>query len=439
QIQAMNIYSHEARGSFRLGIYDENLNCLWRSGEIQNTAADEWLSININLGKPEILVLNPGMYLLSWQLSEDGNIPSVTQYTNGSGLYSIWPFSPFPDEVISHQESNGLWSIYADCLAHNPTCTPTSPTPSFTPTSTATPTFTPTSTATMSPTMTVTPQSTNTQQPTATQRPGSGAEIRLSQTEYYPGDNFKLDLFISNVNPVPRNVSLYLLLDVYGAYWFGPGWSQNLEFYEISDLLGSQNIPIFDFIWPEILGYADGLRFWSAMLEQETQLLFGYYDMVEFGYNWNNYTPVPTGTPTPEITNTQGPTQTSTPTVNPGHLEVILLNDDPMSYSGEACDSPEVFCFSPERVAFCSEWRSIVMLFNPSEIAVEVSLETSGPEWMEFDLEESEMVIYSGQTRYVRLRFCPLSPPDLLKQAILNLSWLEENMLIEVKGWSVAG
>jgi len=445
QIQSVNIYSYEAEGLFRLGIYNEELDCLWQSDEIENTAANEWLSTEIASGIPALLTLDSGRYLLSWQLSEGSDVPSVTEYTDDCGVYMNWPFDPFPTEIISGADTNGLWSIYADCISLEPTNIPTD-TPLPSPTCTFTPSAIPTATPTMTANPSPTPYPTNTASPTATQRPGSGAEIRLNQTEYYPADLFKLDVLISNMDPVPRDVLLYLMLDIYGEYWFAPSWSQDLDCYEITGLIGSRSIEILNFLWPDVFSQAEGLYFWSAMLDKKTLYLFGYYDKAEFGYSWNPSTPTPheSSTPTPFETATPDTTRTpeiptATPTINPNQLNVILLNDDPMTYSGENCDLSDVYCFAPERIAFCSQWNSVVMLINQGETDIEVSLEINGSEWMEFDLEEATITIPGGETSYIRVRFCPESPPEMLKNAVLQLSWFEEVLQMEIKGWGVAG
>ncbi len=106
----------------------------------------------------------------------------------------------------------------------------------------------------------------------------------MPDTLLAPGETFVL---ISNSgNPYSDTIPVFefVILDVYGAYWFWPGWSQNLDMWT-GDLGpgGSWTVDILEFDWPSGAGTAQGLRFWGAFLHQGTLDLIAY-DMIEWGF-----------------------------------------------------------------------------------------------------------------------------------------------------------
>ncbi|MCD4655835.1 FG-GAP repeat protein, partial [bacterium] len=98
------------------------------------------------------------------------------------------------------------------------------------------------------------------------------------------GDLFSLTR--SYFNPLtPLDVDEYIILDVYGCYWFWPGWSEVAE-SQRWNLPGSAGADetILEFPWPEVAGEATDLIFWGAFLVAETVDLV-VYDFVEWGYS----------------------------------------------------------------------------------------------------------------------------------------------------------
>jgi hypothetical protein len=109
-------------------------------------------------------------------------------------------------------------------------------------------------------------------------------EISLNQRYYAPGDRFLLTNQVTNPGAA-REVDLYIILDVWGEYWFWPSWTQSVDH-------ASRSLPpeaamgetILDFEWPAGAGAADGLIFWSGILDAGTTDLLDY-DSVVFGYH----------------------------------------------------------------------------------------------------------------------------------------------------------
>ncbi len=109
-------YSHDAAGSIRLGIYDNNSpkNLLWQSGVLSNTAAGGWVVAPIAAGVPAALALAPGAYCLAWQVDTTYDVPSYAAGASGDGFFVSQTFGTFPGTIASAQSSSETWSIYLD-------------------------------------------------------------------------------------------------------------------------------------------------------------------------------------------------------------------------------------------------------------------------------------------------------------------------------------
>lgn len=531
-LESLNFYSHEAGNQVRLAVYDCAGMLLWESGLLENTAENDWLEALVSEGDPSELMLAPDDYLLAFQVTGNGRSPSATAAAPGRSIRSAWPYGQFPNALVTWDDTDVLWSIYADCSPVQPTPTPSStstpetpnspsptrsPEPSSTPTTSFSPTCTPTqepqntATPTISPsnsptptehpadtpTATPTPETTHTPSPTQnpdpsatpttgftpthtptqkpqhsptptmspsnsptptscstmTPRPGSGVDLMLTKSKFHPGDRFYLQARMANTEPSPLNVELYVILDVYGDYWFGPGWSQHVDAYKLNGFLGVRTLTIFDFIWPEVDSEAQGIAFWAGMVAEGESTIFGFYDRIEFAYGAKTETPTPTPTntptqgetptPAPTGTSTQPhtptpePTETATP--EPDGIRYVFVTKDPVAYPGENCQEQDIYCFAPERMYFCSEWQPIVFLENVGALPVNVSIKLDGRNPDDFQVEYHNLYINPAETKAVNTRFCPLSPPDQLKSAEMIVEWNGGSVMIEVKGWCVAG
>ncbi|MBN1356264.1 hypothetical protein JXA40_08385, partial [bacterium] len=135
------------------------------------------------------------------------------------------------------------------------------------------------------PTATSAPATPTQAPPTGTPVPGEFTfDLRLNGVFFRPWDHFLLTACIENPGE-PVDVFEYILLDVYGNYWFWPSWSVEPDYRSRtipSQAAGEETI--LDFWWPAGVGSAEGLLFWGAVLDSEFMMLLGDYDMVEFGY-----------------------------------------------------------------------------------------------------------------------------------------------------------
>ncbi len=188
---------------------------------------------------------------------------------------------------------------------YTPTPTPTEMTPTFTPTYTPViPTNTPTPTPT-APTYTPTPSPTSpTFTPTATPGDGTatpsptmtppctqlGVTLEMPAEEFSEGDRCFLTAWICNDSySTISGHPLFVILDVYGSYWFGPSWrsmEEGIDFYSDDYEPGITQVTVIpEFNWPANVGSASEIVFWGAMTDPGITELFGTHSMVTFGWN----------------------------------------------------------------------------------------------------------------------------------------------------------
>lgn len=193
--------------------------------------------------------------------------------------------------------------VYVSTECATPTPLPTStatPTATFTatpsptvtqtctnvPDPTATPTSTPTIVPTSVPSATVVPTKTPVFEPTATPQAGERVlELNLNFDIYHGGDSFLMTSSIYNPN-VEISVDEYIILDVFGNYWFWPTWKQDVSFtYRV---LESWTVypdeEILSFTWPSSAGSESGIVIWGALARTGTYDLVCDVVSVSFSY-----------------------------------------------------------------------------------------------------------------------------------------------------------
>jgi hypothetical protein len=188
-------------------------------------------------------------------------------------------------------------------LTATPTSTPSpppSPTATTTPTWTAVPSSTPFPSPTPAPSLTPTPTRTPTPAPpTATPSPVSTAtpaatalpclEFELTlvmpSTHFTPGDPCWLDLEACNPDGDVFECNLVALLDVFGEYFFWPGWTRQFEYREEWFEPGVQALSLIpEFVWPEGVGSGGPFRFYASCLDETFTALRCNLAVFEFSY-----------------------------------------------------------------------------------------------------------------------------------------------------------
>ena len=105
-------------------------------------------------------------------------------------------------------------------------------------------------------------------------------------SEYYiPGDPCACLVFACN--PGPGNyfdVPLFVILDVYGQYFFAPSFGE-FDHYSVDLALGLLEIEVLPgFPWPEGAGSASGVVLYAAMTDPAITQLFGNMHTWMFGW-----------------------------------------------------------------------------------------------------------------------------------------------------------
>jgi hypothetical protein len=143
----------------------------------------------------------------------------------------------------------------------------------------------------------------------------------LNHTLFMPGMEFRLETFVINPYPDETTLDLYVLLDVYGDFFFWPSWGRDIDKAERTYRPDQPPETILQFTWPEGAGEASGLGFWGALFQP------GTFDLVSLDHETFGFTeePVPTPTPSPTPRPSPTPTPLATGTVGP-HSFVIPGN-----------------------------------------------------------------------------------------------------------------
>lgn len=153
-------------------------------------------------------------------------------------------------------------------------------TASMTLTPTERPTLSPTGTPTLTATPSASPIASSTPAPTWTATPPLlelGVRLVMPASYFSAGDRCSLTALLYNSTLALEDVPLFIILDVYGQYWYWNEWEQDLT-YVVTDVpSGITTVPIIaEFIWPET-GDAQvlGLNFWGAMLNEAMTAVLG--------------------------------------------------------------------------------------------------------------------------------------------------------------------
>lgn len=225
------------------------------------------------------------------------------------------------DFVVQTDPATTVGNFRYDCGTPVPSTTPTvtstpsSPTPTDTPTpSSPVPTTTPTDSPTQPTTTQTPPSATPTASPVPSNTPipasstptaeATETPIMLTPTpvcHFYgvtitmPSHFFRLNqqcwLNAEVCNPGPTShaqVYLFVILEVYGSYFFYPLWTQDLQYSVINDFIPGYHqvieaIPTFN--WPPGTGYADRLLFIGGLTDPGITNLIGNLAIWEFGYD----------------------------------------------------------------------------------------------------------------------------------------------------------
>jgi hypothetical protein len=121
--------------------------------------------------------------------------------------------------------------------------------------------------------------------------PGSTAEISLHMPAHIfsPGDPCRLDINVLNPSAtVLSDYPLLVILDIYGEYWFGPSWGEDMDAFYFTYPPGTNQMNlIHDFRWPETGTTAEGILFWAGLTDIAHSRIICQPAVWEFGWEPN--------------------------------------------------------------------------------------------------------------------------------------------------------
>lgn len=136
------------------------------------------------------------------------------------------------------------------------------------------------------PTATPTPVTSPTPQPTSTPS-CNDYETILGMPDHMFSAGSPCGCWVDLCNPdaEPReNVLLFVVLDVYGALYCAPSFSDN-DCYPLNVSPGHARLEVLPmFAWPDGCGAAEGLKWYAGMVDALDMTLLGGVDTWEFGY-----------------------------------------------------------------------------------------------------------------------------------------------------------
>ncbi|MBN1355793.1 CRTAC1 family protein [bacterium] len=108
-----------------------------------------------------------------------------------------------------------------------------------------------------------------------------GVRLQMPGTYFSPGDVCSLSALLYNSGPDPiEDAMLFIILDVYGMYFFYPTWSEMVNWGTVDLPAGVRYLPVIpEFHWPDTgASAADGLVFWGGALDATGTELIGDLD-----------------------------------------------------------------------------------------------------------------------------------------------------------------
>jgi hypothetical protein len=121
--------------------------------------------------------------------------------------------------------------------------------------------------------------------PTPTPMPG-GIDVTLDLADDWlqPGDQFLLTFTAFNPG-ASANLDIYCVLEVFGSFYFWPGWTQSLDSANWTLATGEEKTEtILDFTWPNVSGPVNGLKFYGLAANAGTFDVVSNIEIVEWGY-----------------------------------------------------------------------------------------------------------------------------------------------------------
>jgi len=119
--------------------------------------------------------------------------------------------------------------------------------------------------------------------------PGLGVTLTLTDTWFTPGDVFSCTASIcNNAGAILSGYPLFVVLDVFGEYFWGPDWTTTFDNYldevPILEEGMTNQVIIPEFTWPDGAGSASGIRFISCVTDPAITIAYGEIAIADFGW-----------------------------------------------------------------------------------------------------------------------------------------------------------
>jgi len=75
-----------------------------------------------------------------------------------------------------------------------------------------------------------------------------------------------------------------VVLEVFGAYYWYPDWTQTFQTVVVDNYPGSTPLEILQFTWPDLSSTAAGLTFYGAVLNENLNGFIGLHGWADFGW-----------------------------------------------------------------------------------------------------------------------------------------------------------
>jgi uncharacterized protein DUF6923 len=113
-----------------------------------------------------------------------------------------------------------------------------------------------------------------------------GCEVFMPKDDFVAGDECFCDVYVCNpTHETYTNVPVFVILDVYGLYYFAPTFS-DFDYYTETVAPGKMTISVIpSFTWPGNVGTASGILWYAAMTDAGITKLFGDLGMFSFGWH----------------------------------------------------------------------------------------------------------------------------------------------------------
>jgi len=124
-------------------------------------------------------------------------------------------------------------------------------------------------------------------EPTPGQCKDLTVDVEMPAHFFRPGDECSCEVSVCNPgSAVLEGYPLFVILDVWGNYFFAPGFS-DFEYYDRAFPQGEQSIEVLEtFLWPEASGNAEDIYWYAALTNPEMTELFS--DTGSFRFGWSD-------------------------------------------------------------------------------------------------------------------------------------------------------